>query len=98
MKVSRGADTLYAVLSMNEKEKARHSLERMELILPALHPLRLVFVSSGVVATRGKGERGSGPDRQDDSFIPCAEVFMRSLTTFSHHNRTPPAASSSDDL
>lgn len=32
----------------------RHPLEGMELVLPALRPLRLVFVSAGVVAARGK--------------------------------------------
>lgn len=83
---------------MNEKEKVRRSLERVELNLPALHPLRLGFVSSAVVAARRNGEKGSGPAGRGSSVIVCAEVFMRSPTTFSHRSRTPPAATSSDDL
>lgn len=79
-----------------------HPLEGMELVLPALCPLRLVFVSAGVVAARGK-RRNTAQDQTGMmaafffSFL-CAEEFMRSLKTFSHHSRTPPAASSSGDL
>lgn len=77
-----------------------HPLEGMELVLPALRPLRLVFVSAGVVAARGK--RRNTAQHQTGMmaafFFLCTEEFMRSLKTFSHHSRTPPAASSSGDL
>lgn len=90
--------------ALNLKAKVGHSLKWMELIFPVLRPLRLVFISSGVIAARINKGSGSGPLSQRHT-RPLQQLYSErrgiseiSLKTFSRHSRTPPAASSSDDL